>query len=93
MAVRIEPLETAALRPALGALLKACDSLQWAVAWATENDVVPELLKNLKKVERIVIGTHFCQTSPTLLAKLAGRSMDRDRRESELHQRGADREC
>jgi HKD family nuclease len=70
-AVEIQALETADLSSRLVRLIADHDSLQWAVAWATENDVVPALMKSSKKIDRLVIGTHFCQTSPTLLAKLA----------------------
>lgn len=70
-AVHIQALETKGLSARLSRLIEDNDSLQWAVAWATENDVVSVLTKSSKKIDRLVIGTHFCQTSPTLLAKLA----------------------
>jgi hypothetical protein len=65
--VEIRMLETVDLAPQLSQLIKEHDSLYWAVAWATENSVLPQLLKNSGKIKRVVVGTHFCQTSPDVL--------------------------
>lgn len=42
----------------------------WAVAWATETELANILINNKKKIQQLVIGTDFAQTSPTLLHKL-----------------------
>lgn len=42
----------------------------WAVAWATESELADVLLVNKKKIQQLVIGTDFAQTSLALLKKL-----------------------
>lgn len=48
-------------------LLKKCDSYSVAVAWAGCGDVVSEMLAQRKKINKVIIGTHFYQTNPTVL--------------------------
>lgn len=50
-------------------LVKECDSMQWAVAWARPSDVAETALRYRSKFTHLVIGTHFYQTSPDLLEK------------------------
>ena len=45
-------------------LVEGCDSMQWAVAWATENAVFEAAMKNSSKFEHFVVGTHMFQTQP-----------------------------
>lgn len=56
----------------LNAALKLCmqsfDQYWWAVAWATHH--APEfkfLIDNKNKIKKIVVGTHFYQTSPEFI--------------------------
>lgn len=51
-------------------LVKGCDKLHIAVAWAGPNPVIDEILKSPNKWGRIVIGTHMYQTSPETLKEL-----------------------
>lgn len=55
---------------ALKKLIKNLDECHVAVAWGTENQVLAPLLEHKKKVRRIVVGTHFYQTSPEFLEKI-----------------------
>src|SRR5262252_422209 len=44
----------------------------WAIAWAsTRFPAWDHLLKNRKRIHRLVIGTHFYQTHPDVLDELA----------------------
>jgi HKD family nuclease len=53
------------------ALVENCDSMQWAVAWATENAVFEAAMKNSSKFEHFVVGTHMFQTQPEVLERAA----------------------
>lgn len=53
------------------ALIESCDSMQWAVAWATENAVFEAAMKNSSKFEHFVVGTHMFQTQPEVLERAA----------------------
>lgn len=52
-------------------LIESCDSMQWAVAWATENAVFEVAMKNSSKFEHFVVGTHMFQTQPEVLERAA----------------------
>jgi HKD family nuclease len=56
-----------AARKKLVGLVRGCDSMSFAVAWATPGPVVDEVLTHPRKVARLVIGTHRCVTDPTVL--------------------------
>lgn len=51
-------------------LAKCATSLHWAVAWATPNAVSDAAHLQARKLQHLVIGTHFYQTHPDLLEKL-----------------------
>jgi HKD family nuclease len=54
----------------LARLLRACSSCQVAVAWASVGFKAFDLLtKNAKKIERMVVGTHFYQTHPDFIER------------------------
>lgn len=48
------------------ALAESCESMQWAVAWATENAAFEKAMKHSERFEHFVIGTHFFQTHPNV---------------------------
>jgi hypothetical protein len=48
-------------------LMQAHRKLYWAVAWGSDNPALAELLRHKSKIARLVIGTHFYQTSPAFL--------------------------
>ncbi|MGC3529333.1 phospholipase D family protein [Pseudomonas aeruginosa] len=52
-------------------LVESCESMQWAVAWATENAVFDAAMKNSSKFEQFVVGTHMFQTQPEVLDRAA----------------------
>lgn len=53
-------------------LAKKHERIAFAVAWASEKtDFLETLVENRKKIEMGVIGTHFCQTHPSVLKKFA----------------------
>lgn len=52
-------------------LVESCESMQWAVAWATENTVFDLAMKNSLKFEHFVVGTHMFQTQPEVLDRAA----------------------
>ncbi len=53
------------------ALVENCESMQWAVAWATENAVFEAAMKDSSKFEHFVVGTHMFQTQPEVLERAA----------------------
>jgi HKD family nuclease len=53
------------------ALVENCESMQWAVAWATENAVFEAAMKYSSKFEHFVVGTHMFQTPPEVLERAA----------------------
>jgi len=56
---------------ALIELVQSCESMQWAVAWATENAVVDAAMEHSAKFTHLVIGTHLFQTQPSVLERAA----------------------
>lgn len=68
--MRVEYLNARQVGKKLGELIESSDRFFWAVAWATKNDVHDVLLKNVKKIEKIVIGTDFSHTCPDVLTEL-----------------------
>lgn len=54
--------------------LKACKRAWIAVAWATENVVFRELMKQGEKMACVVIGTHGSLTAPTCIEWLANKN-------------------
>ncbi len=56
---------------ALLKLVEECESMQWAVAWATENAVFEAAMAQSSKLRHLVIGTHMFQTSPNVLERAA----------------------
>jgi HKD family nuclease len=50
-------------------LTEDCDSMQWAVAWATENAAFEAAMKHSAKFQHLVIGTHLYQTQPRVLER------------------------
>lgn len=63
-------LEKEQLSTMLADLMVRYDQYYWAVAWGTMNDSAKLLLKNSKKINKIIFGTHFYQTDPKLLKAL-----------------------
>ena len=55
----------------LVALVESCETMQWAVAWATENDVFEAAMRDSSKFEHFIIGTHMFQTQPQVLERAA----------------------
>lgn len=61
-------ITTAQINAELRRLLRDCISCQIAVAWAgTGFDAFDTLVRNRRKIERMVIGTHFYQTDPRFI--------------------------
>lgn len=52
-------------------LTKRCDSMEWAVAWATPNGLIDEAFRRREKFNHFVIGTHLYQTHPEVLERFA----------------------
>jgi HKD family nuclease len=68
--VKIKLLNSKQIGKKLKKLMSQDFSFYWAVAWATETELADILLANKKKIQQLVIGTDFAQTSPALLQKL-----------------------
>lgn len=51
-------LSRAQTQTALITPVESCGSMQWAVAWATENAVFEAAMKHSSKFEHFVVGTH-----------------------------------
>jgi HKD family nuclease len=64
-------LSRAQTEPTLKALVEACESMQWAVAWATENAAFEAAMKHSAKFVHFVVGTHLFQTHPKVLERTA----------------------
>lgn len=69
--MEVKFLSRAQTQATLVALVEGCDSMQWAVAWATENAVFEAAMKNSSKFEHFVVGTHMFQTQPEVLERAA----------------------
>lgn len=53
----------------IGQLIRKCKRLRWAVAWASSNFPLFDLLaENHRKIHQVTIGTHFYQTHPDFIA-------------------------
>ena len=52
-------------------LTRTCDSMEWAVAWATPNQLVEEIFQHRSKLHRLVVGTHLYQTHPEVLQRFS----------------------
>jgi HKD family nuclease len=52
-------------------LVESCESMQWAVAWATPNAAFESAMQHSARVEHLVIGTHLFQTHPDVLERAA----------------------
>lgn len=52
-------------------LVESCESMQWAVAWATENAAFEKAMKHSEKFKHFVVGTHLFQTHPNVLERAA----------------------
>jgi HKD family nuclease len=56
------------IRNKLISLIKECNTIQLAVAWASANhEVFKTLIDNKDKISKLVVGTHFFQTDPIFL--------------------------
>jgi HKD family nuclease len=56
------------IRNKLISLIKECNTMQLAVAWASANhEVFKTLIDNKDKISKLVVGTHFFQTDPIFL--------------------------
>jgi hypothetical protein len=51
----------------LNELMDTCNRFSVAVAWITDNHVYRKLKDNRKKIDNLVIGCDFFNTSPTVL--------------------------
>jgi HKD family nuclease len=69
--MKVKFLSRAQTQATLVALVEGCDSMQWAVAWATENAVFESAMKNCSKFEHFVVGTHMFHTEPRVLERAA----------------------
>ena len=69
--MEVKFLSQAQTQEALVALIEGCDSMQWAVAWATENAVFEAAMKCSSKFKHFVVGTHMFQTQPEVLERAA----------------------
>lgn len=69
--MNVKFLSAAQTQTTLIALVKNCESMQWAVAWATENSVFDAAMKDSAKFEHFVVGTHMFQTQPEVLERAA----------------------
>lgn len=64
-------LTTRQIAHKLNEMITNYDEIYWAVAWGSDGPHAIELIKNKRKIEKLVIGTDFYQTDPALLEKLA----------------------
>ncbi len=63
-------ITTAQIDTELRRLLNVCTACQIAVAWASAGSKAFSILvRNRHKIRRMIVGTHFCQTDPSFIAK------------------------
>lgn len=67
--MEVKFLSRAQTQATLVTLVEECDSMQWAVAWATENAVFEAAMKCSSKFQHFVVGTHMFQTQPEVLER------------------------
>lgn len=67
--MRVDFLSSQTTQAKLINLTEDCDSMHWAVAWATENDAFQAAMARSSKFEHLVLGTHLYQTHPTVLQR------------------------
>lgn len=60
-------------------LIKRCESMSWAVAWATENPIASHAHAHREKFKHLVIGTHSFVTDPKVLGLFQNESFFRVR--------------
>lgn len=70
--MEVKFLSASQTQATLIALVENCESMQWAVAWATENAVFEAAMKDSSKFEHFAVGTHMFQTQPEVLERAAG---------------------
>lgn len=69
----------------LKVLLRNCDRLRWAVAWALHRTSLFTLLKqNEDKIQQLTVGIHFYQTHPDFIAAF----LDNDAAHFVMHPKG-----
>lgn len=69
--MKVKFLASKQTQPTLLKLVDECESMQWAVAWATENQVFEAAMAHCDKFLHLVIGTHLYQTAPSVLTRIA----------------------
>lgn len=52
-------------------LVESCESMHWAVAWASPNAAFERAMQHSAKFEHFIIGTHLFQTHPDVLEQAA----------------------
>src|SRR5947209_1660220 len=58
----------------IGRLIRKCKRLRWAVAWASHNFGLCQLLeKHESKIHQLTVGIHFYQTHPDFIAAFLNR--------------------
>lgn len=69
--MQVSFLSDSAAQSELLRLISACEQAQWAVAWATPNDLVDAAIAHKEKFKHLVVGTHLYQTNPEVLKRLS----------------------
>jgi HKD family nuclease len=70
--VDVKFLSSETTQTTLTQLTERCESMQWAVAWASENALFDAAMKHGIKFQHFVIGTHLYQTQPRVLERALG---------------------
>lgn len=69
--IKVTFLTQAKAQAELIELTRTCESMEWAVAWATPNLLVDEALLRGEKFAHLIIGTHLYQTHPEVLEQFS----------------------
>jgi HKD family nuclease len=67
--LKITLLDAQQVATQLSRLMDKHDEFHWAVAWASMSPMSKKLFECHGKIERLLIGTHFCQTDPKFLER------------------------
>lgn len=68
--MEVKFINSSMIKTNLLSLMQHYNEYYWAIAWATDNDLIDCFFLNHKKIKKLIVGIDFLQTSPSVLARL-----------------------
>ncbi|MFQ1689241.1 phospholipase D family protein [Aeromonas veronii] len=68
--MEVKFLDSNMVNTSLLSLMQHYDEYYWAIAWATDNDLIEHFFLNHQKIRKFIVGIDFLHTSPSVLARL-----------------------